>query len=329
MNPSMATPFDRRLSAAALLPLLALAPACGGKSDRPRKPLVAFSQCTTAEPWRVLFNRELKREAEKHRDVFELLVADAGDRTDRQVEQIESFIRQKVDVLLVSPKESPGLTPVVERAIDAGIPVLVLDRNVASSRTTAFIGGDNREIGRSAGRFAVEHLGGAGKARGNVVEIWGGMASTPAQERHLGFREFVGKEPGIRILLDNQDGDWKQDRGYSIMETALKAFEKIDLVYAHNDPMAYGASLAAKDAGREKEIAFVGIDAIPEEGGVWVKKGYLTATFVYATPGAEAIRQAVGILRGEEVPKLTTLPTRPVTRENVDAYLAEAGVKDD
>lgn len=310
----------------ALVLLLLSVCGCGGKPGE-RKPVVAFSQCTTAEPWRVLFNRELKREAEKHADLFELLVADAQDRTDRQVEQVESFIRQKVDVLLVSPKESPGLTPVVDRAVDAGIPVLVLDRNVASGRTTGFIGGDNREIGRAAGRFAVDHLGGPGRAKGSVVEIWGGMASTPAQERHLGFREFVGSEPGIEILLDNQDGDWKQDRGYSIMETALKAFGRVDLVYAHNDPMAYGAWLAAKDAGRERGIAFVGIDAIPEEGGMWVKKGYLTATFVYATPGAEAIRQAAAILRGEEVPKLTTLPTRAVTRENVEEYLAEAGVK--
>ncbi|HET6203491.1 MAG TPA: substrate-binding domain-containing protein [Planctomycetota bacterium] len=309
-----------------LLPL-ALLPACGRSSKR--KPVVAFSQCTTTEPWRVLFNRELKREAAKHADLFDLVVADADDRTDRQVEQVENFIRQKVDVLLVSPKESPGLTPVVERAIDAGIPVLVLDRNVATDRITAFIGGDNREIGRAAGKFAVERLGGPGKAKGNVVEIWGGMASTPAQERHLGFRDFVAKEPGIGVLLDNQDGDWKKEKGYAIMETALKAFPTIDLVYAHNDPMAYGAYLAAKDAGREKEIAFVGIDAIPEEGGVWVKKGWLTATFVYATPGAEAIRQAARILSGESVPRTTPLATRAVTRQTVDAFLAEAGVKSD
>jgi ribose transport system substrate-binding protein len=306
---------------------LALLPSCGKSSKR--KPVVAFSQCTTTEPWRVLFNRELKREAGKHADEFDLVVADAEDRTDRQVEQVENFIRQQVDVLLVSPKESPGLTPVVERAINAGIPVLVLDRNVATERITAFIGGDNREIGRAAGGFIVDHLGGPGKATGKLVEIWGGMASTPAQERHLGFRDYVAKERGIEILLDNQDGDWKQDRGYSIMETALKAFPRIDLVYAHNDPMAYGAYLAAKDAGREKEIAFVGIDAIPEEGGVWVKKGWLTATFVYATPGAEAIRQAARILKGERVPRTTTLATRALTRDTVDAFLVEAGVRSD
>ena len=312
----------------ALLPL-SLLPACAKGSPGKRKSVVAFSQCTTTEPWRVLFNRELKREAEKHADEFDLVVADAEDRTDRQVEQVENFIRQKVDVLLVSPKESPGLTPVVQRAIDAGIPVLVLDRNVATERITAFIGGDNREIGRAAGGFAVDHLGGPGEAKGKVVEIWGGMASTPAQERHLGFRDYVAKERGIEILLDNQDGDWKQDRGYSIMETALKAFPRIDLVYAHNDPMAYGAYLAAKDAGREKGIAFVGIDAIPEEGALWVKKGWLTATFVYATPGAEAIRQAAKILKGETVPPTTILPTRAVTRETVEPFLVEAGVRSD
>ena len=111
-------------------------------------------------------------------------------------------------------------------------------------------------IGRAAGEYAVKMLGGKGKAKGNIVEIWGGMGTQPAHDRHDGFHEFTDKEPGIKNLLDKQSGDWKQDKAYNIMTTALRNNEKIDLVYGHNDPMAYGAYLAAKDAGRDKDIKF-------------------------------------------------------------------------
>ena len=149
-----------------------------------------------------------------------------------------------------------------------------------------------------------------------MVEIWGGMGTQPAHDRHDGFHEFTDKEPGIKNLLDQQSGDWKQDQAYNIMATALRNNEKIDLVYGHNDPMAYGAYLAAKDAGREKEIKFIGIDALPDEGVTWVNKGELTATFLYATPGAEGLRQAIKFLGGEKVDKKITLPTEKVTKDN-------------
>ena len=186
----------------------------------------------------------------------------------------------------------------------------MLDRNVDTDRYTQFVGGDNKLIGRAAGEYAVE-LARRRRARptGNVVEIWGGMGTQPAHDRHDGFHEFTDKEPGIKYLLDQQSGDWKQDQAYNIMATALRNNEKIDLVYGHNDPMAYGAYLAAKDVGREKEIKFIGIDALPDEGVMWVKNGELTATFLYATPGAEGLRQALKFLNGEKVEKTVTLDT--------------------
>ncbi|MCX8037541.1 MAG: substrate-binding domain-containing protein [Candidatus Sumerlaeia bacterium] len=282
--------------------------------------VIGFSQCTTTEPWRALFNRLLEAEAAKMPDV-KLVVLDAQDRTEKQVADMESFITRKMDAILISPKEAPGLTEVVERATKAGIPVIVLDRDVNTKNYACWIGGDNLEIGREAGRYAVEALGGPGKAQGVIYEIWGGMASPPAQDRHNGFHEIVGKEKGIKVE-GNQDGDWKQEKGYNIMETALKTLPKIDLVYAHNDPMAFGAYLAAKDAKREKDIKFVGIDAIPEEGCMWVKNGQLAATFVYPPPGVEGLHAALKILKGEKVPPRISLPTRRITSANVDEYLA-------
>jgi ribose transport system substrate-binding protein len=225
----------------------------------------------------------------------------------------------------VSPKESAGLTPVVEKAIDAGIPVIVLDRNVNTDRITQFIGGDNVVIGRAAGDHAVKLLGGPGNAKGNVVEIWGGFASAPAHDRSTGFHEVTDKEPGIKYLLAPIDTEWKPAKGYEIMATALQANEKIDLVYAHNDPLAYNAYLASKDAGREKEIKFMGIDGIPNEGVTWVDKGELDATFLYATPGAEGIRQALKLLQGEKIEKKITLPTMTITKDNAAEIIKANG----
>src|SRR6476659_2993055 len=208
-----------------------------------------FSQATILETWRVQFNKDMKREAEKHPEI-ELIIADGQNKTEKQVADVENFISQGVDVLIVSPKESAGLTPVVEKAIDAGIPVIILDRNVNTDRITQFIGGDNAVIGRAAGEYAVKLLGGPGNAKGNIVEIWGGVASAPAHDRSTGFHERTDKEPGIKSLLAPIDTEWKSAKGYEIMATALQANEDITLVYAHNDPLAYNAYLAAKDVGR-------------------------------------------------------------------------------
>ena len=248
---------------------------------------IGFSQATILETWRVQFNKDMKREAEKHPEI-ELIIADGQNKTEKQVADVENFISQGVDVLIVSPKESAGLTPVVEKAIDAGIPVIILDRNVNTDRITQFIGGDNVVIGQAAGEYAVKLLGGPGNAKGNVVEIWGGFASAPAHDRSTGFHAVTDKEPGIKYLLAPIDTEWKAAKGYEIMATALQANEDIDLVYAHNDPLAYNAYLASKDAGREKDIKFMGIDGIPDEGVTWVEKGELDATFLYATPGRRA-----------------------------------------
>ncbi|TIV42805.1 MAG: sugar ABC transporter substrate-binding protein, partial [Mesorhizobium sp.] len=189
---------------------------------------IGFSQVTTIEPWRAQFNKDIIAEAARHPEV-ELIITDGEDKTEKQVADVENLIRQEVDALLVSPKESAGLTGVVQQAIDAKIPVFVLDRNVDTKDYTQFVGGDNKLIGRAAGEYAVELLGGKG--------------TQPAHDRHDGFHEFTDKEPGIKYLLDQQSGDWKQDQAYNIMANALKTNEKIDLVYGHNDPMAYGAYL--------------------------------------------------------------------------------------
>jgi ribose transport system substrate-binding protein len=303
---------------------LAAAPA---SFSQERKYTIGFSQATTTEPWRLLFNQELLKEARLHPEV-ELIVRDGMDDVGKQTADVEELISRKVDAILISPKVAEGLTPVVNKAFDAGIPVFVLDRDLVNDRYTQFIGSDNMAIGRAAAEYAVQYLGGRGRARGNVVEIWGGMGSTPAKQRHEGFDEIISREPGIKVINEPEDGDWKQHLGYEIMAGLLKQNIKIDLVYAHNDPMAYGAYLAASDVNREKEMAFLGIDAIPAEGVKWVHEKELTATFLYMTPGAEGLRQALRLLKGETIEKRVTLPTMTIDQSNAMMILKDHGLID-
>jgi ribose transport system substrate-binding protein len=286
---------------------------------------IGFSQATTLEPWRVQFNKDLKAEAAKHPEV-DLLMADGQDHTEKQVADMEAFISRDVDAILISPKESAGLTGVVEKAMDAKIPVILLDRNINSDKYTQWIGGDNVVIGRAAGDFVVQTLGGPGKAKGNVVEIWGGLGTQASHDRSNGFHEVADKEPGLKYLLKQQSADWKQDKAYEVMATALRNSESIDLVYAHNDPMAYGAYLAAKDVNREKAIKFVGVDGLPDEGLKWVYGGILAATFLYPTPGAEGLRQAVKLLNGGTLQKKIVLPTMTYTKAKAGEELKKNGL---
>jgi ribose transport system substrate-binding protein len=217
-----------------------------------------------------------------------------------------------VDLIIISPKEAAPLTGPVAKAMDAGIPVIVLDRAVLGDKFTCFIGADNKKIGKAAGEWIKQKLGGKGK----VVELKGLMTSIPGQDRNDGFRAGIaGSE--IEIIFE-ADMKWLEPDARKEMESALSRYNKIDLIYAHNDPGAHGAYLAAKAAGREKEMMFVGIDALPQEGVAYVKQGVLDATFQYPTGGAEAIETALKILKGEKVSKQITLGSRVFDKSNVD-----------
>jgi ribose transport system substrate-binding protein len=272
---------------------------------------IGMSQCNLGEPWRVQMNLDVKNAAEKQPEL-RVIFKDAQNDSLTQRSQIEEFINAGVSLLIVSPKEAAPLTPPVAAAYEKGIPVIVLDRRVLGDQYTCFIGADNKKIGQAAGEWIVKRLSG----KGRVVELKGLMTSTPGQDRNSGFREGI-KGSGIEIIFE-ADMKWLEPEARKEMESALARFKTIDLVYAHNDPGAHGAYLAALAAGREKEIIFVGIDALPHEGRVYVKQGILEASFEYPTGGKEAIETALEILAGKTVPKEMVLNSRVFTRENID-----------
>jgi ribose transport system substrate-binding protein len=277
--------------------------------------VVGMSQCNLGEPWRVQMNEDLKAAAAKHPEL-KLVFKDAQNDSNRQRAQVEELVAEGIDLLIISPKEAAPLTKPVAEAFKKGIPVIVLDRAVEGDQFTNFIGADNKRIGREAGKWIATTLGDKG---GNVVELEGLMTSTPGQDRHAGFLEGVDLKahPNIKIVF-TADMQWLEPNARKEMSSALAVNPQIDIVYAHNDPGAHGAYLAAKETGREKSMKFVGIDALPHEGVKYVKDGVLQATFAYPTGGAEAIDSALKLLHKESVPKTVTLGTRSFTTANVD-----------
>jgi ribose transport system substrate-binding protein len=244
-----------------------------------------------------------------------VMFKDAQNQSLTQRAQVEEFIEQGVDLIIISPKEAAPLTRPVAAAYQAGIPVIVLDRAVQGDQFTTFIGADNVRIGREAGKWIRDRLGGSGK----IVELKGLMTSVPGQDRNRGFLEGLelDENPGLQIVFSGEM-KWLEPDARREMESALATNPEIDVVYAHNDPGAHGAWLAARAAGREQEMMFVGIDALPHEGQQYVIQGILDATFLYPTGGAEAIDVALAILNGAAVPKHIVLGTRLFTRENIE-----------
>jgi ribose transport system substrate-binding protein len=281
---------------------------CGG--ERRGKYLVGFSQANLGEPWRVAMNAEVAERAKDFPDL-EIVYADAQQDNAKQVADVENFLRQKIDLLIISPNEAKPLTAVVKRAFDAKVPVVVLDREIEGDSYTTFIGADNHAIGRAAGEYAAELLVRVVR----IVEIKGLPGSTPARDRSAGFREAIAPHSGMRIVHDPV-ANWLREEAMSQMEAALAANPRIDLVYAHNDPMAIGAYLAARAKGRDGEMKFIGIDGLPglDGGRQAVSDGKLSATFVYPTGGKQAVEVAAKILDGEKVEHRITLPSERVVK---------------
>ncbi len=276
-----------------------------------KKFTIGMSQCNLGEPWRVQMNADIKAAAEKHPELT-VVFKDAQNDTLKQRSHVEEFVDAKVDALIISPKESVPLTEPVAKAFDAGIPVIVLDRALQGDKFTCFIGADNVKISKALGEWLKTKLGG----KGTVVELKGLQTSVPGVDRNKGFRDGIaGSEIKVGFEADMK---WLEPDARKEMESALTRLPKIDAVYGHNDPGAHGAYLAAKAAGREKEMIFVGVDALPQEGIQYVKQAIFAATFQYPTGGAEAIDTLLNLFAGKQPEKKIVLGSRLFTAENVD-----------
>ena len=311
------------LTAAMGVSVLAAGTVTVSAAEKKDKYVIGMSQCNLGEPWRVAMNDQIALAAEKHPE-FEVIFADAAQDNSKQIADIENFVQMGVDLIITSPNEATPLTNAVSAAYDAGIPVILLDRKIDGDKYTQFIGADNVDMGRIAGEYVADTLLPDG---GKVCEIKGLEGTSGGIDRDNGFREGIKKNDKIEIVAVN-NADWLREKAITVAEEMLQTNDEIDLFLALNDPMAEGAYIAAKNAGREGDILFVGFDGLPTpDGGIRsVMDGRLSMTQVYPTGGAEAIESAYQLLvEGKELDKTLTLTSEIVTPDNAEELLEKFG----
>lgn len=270
------------------------------------------------DAWREAMINDMRIEASNYDDV-EIIIKDAQNNNETQIQQIRDLIRQKVDVLIISPYQSEPITAVAEEAYRAGIPTIITDRKVNTDQYTSFVGANNYEIGLAAGNYAAHYL----PPNAIILEIWGLMQTSPAQERHKGF---------VDALREREDLSFRKIEGQWLVDTArmelrrLEHPEQIDFVYAHNDMMAIAAReyFMAWDSIRGRDLRIIGVDAVAGAGLEAVEDGRINASFLYPTGGEQVIRTAMRIIQGEPVDKFIPLRTAPVDHQSARTLLLQA-----
>ena len=302
-----------------LLVWLTLIVLCGcTSSGKQKKHVIGLSQCMLDDAWRQAMINDMRIEASNYDDV-EIIIKDAQNNNETQIQQIRDLIRQKVDVLIISPYQSEPITAVAEEAYRAGIPTIITDRKVNTDQYTSFVGANNYEIGLAAGNYAANYL----PPNAIILEIWGLTQTSPAQERHKGF---------VDALREREDLSFRKIEGQWLVDTArmelrkLEHPEQIDFVYAHNDMMAIAAReyFMAWDSIRGRELRMIGVDAVAGAGLEAVEDGRINASFLYPTGGEQVIRTAMRIIQGEPVDKCIPLRTAPVDHQSARTLLLQA-----
>lgn len=290
-----------------------------GCHQQPKKFVIGVSQCSE-DIWRDKLNDELKM-GEYLNDSIIVKLASSNDDNVLQNKQVNQFIDEGVDLLIVSPNQLSAISKSVERAYDKGIPVILYDRKTNSDKYTAFIGCDNYTIGKSMGTFIAQQLQG----KGRIVEISGLEGSSPALERHRGFMDAIKPYPGLQVVA-SEEGNWKEEGGIQAMKRILKQTQDFDYVFAHNDCLAWGAYVAARKVGLQHRYKFAGIDGMATKGGglELVRDGIFEASYLYPTKGDEVIALAMKILKHQPYKRENYLSTSIITKANAELTLMEA-----
>lgn len=282
--------------------------------ERKRKFTIGFSQCLMSDSWRREMVDEMQRELTFYPEV-EFVMRSADSSNTNQILNIQQFIDEKVDLLIVSPNESDQLTPIIEKVYDSGIPVVVIDRRTLSDKYTAFVGADNVTVGKNAGLYTNVLLNGSGR----VIDIADSPNTTPSQDRTKGFTDELLKHPKLKHLATFWYG-----KNIDQLEAFLRENE-IDLIFAHNDRYAFQTYNTLKKIGLERKVRIIGVDGLAgkNEGLELVKNKSITATILYPTGGEEAIRTAIKILKKQPFEKDNSLYSTIVNPANVEIVMAQ------
>lgn len=247
----------------------------------------------------------------------ELISVDAEHSPLKQIEQVESFIAQKVDVIIMNPCEVEASSPAVTKALAAKIPIINVN-SATNTQPTAFVGSNDVESARIAMKFIAEKLGG----KGNIVMIHGFMGQAAQIQREQGAKEILKNYPDLKLIA-HQTGEWDRAKSMDLMQNWIQSYgTKINAVFAQNDEMGLGALKALQDAGLKDKVIVVSIDAIADALQA-VKKGTLDATVFQNAKqqGAGAIETAVKIAKGQPYDKELMIPFQLVTKENIGQFV--------
>ncbi len=297
---------------AALLLLLAMLTACSQKEQTYK---IAVSQCSVGN-WRFKLNNEMLAAQHLYEEDVKVEIINCFDQSDVQVRQIDSLVNSDVDLLVVAPNEYEVVAPVLKRAKEKGVPVILFDRRADTDDYTAFIGGDNVSVGR----IAAEHAAGlaAEMAERKVLEIAALQSTSPSRDRHQGFEETMRQHP--EVYYECIFGDWDDHHTQDIVQEVLKREHRPDVIFCHSDFMARGAYWAVRDAKLEGQVKIIGVDGLPgaDEGIEHVQQGHFAATCVYPTHGELIVRLALDILTGKPYERQNVLPSVLITPDNVN-----------
>ena len=285
---------------------------CGPKDERP---VIGVSLLNLANEFIVKIEGALEDEAKQLG--VRLVINDAQRDAGRQIQQVENFIAQGVNAIVLNPCEVEASSPAVEKAKAAGVPIVNVNSET-SAVPDAFVGSRDEESARLAMEFIAKKLNG----KGGILMMHGFMGQAAQIKRDAGAREVLAKYPDMQLLAA-QTAEWDRAKAVTLMENWLQSHgDKINAVFAQNDEMAMGALLAIERAGRKKDILVVGVDAIGD-ALLAVKEGRLDATVFQDGEGQarQALRAAVALSRKETVEKQTFIPFQLVTKENVGGFL--------
>lgn len=283
--------------------------------------VIGVSQCLD-DLWRQKMNREMEYELVFHPEVtLQYRYADGDSYL--QCQQIDSFISEGIDLLIVSPNEADEVEPAVTRAFRAGIPVVVADRKVKGEEWTAFVGGDNKKVGYLIAQW-LQRYAETKNGQLNILEVTGLPGSTPAELRHQSLLDGLRNNEGIRIVAMGS-GQWYLEPAERLVDSLLAEHPEVDVIVAQNDLMARGAAIASRR--HNLNIPIVGVDGITGEGGgvEGIREGLITVAATYPSRGDIVLIRAMQILHGEAFPRNTNLPSVLIARDEAEpmALMAE------
>ena len=293
--------------------IAALLPGCHREETGPdgkKKIVVGVSLLNLSSEFIVMLDESMQAKAGELG--VRLIVNDAQRSAERQIQQVESFIAQQVDVIILNPCEVDASSPAVDKALAAGIPVVNVNSET-KSKPTAFVGSHDEE----SARIAMEHINQLLNGQGNVVMMQGFMGQAAQLKRDQGAREILAKNPGLKLIA-SQTADWDRAKAMSLMENWIQSHgSQINAVFAQNDEMGMGALLALERAKLKDKVIVVSIDAIADALQA-VKDKRLDATVFQnaGAQGAAAVEIAVKIARKEPFEEETFIPFKLVTAEN-------------